>query len=165
MATRSKSSKKAKTKSSRKKAKAPVKKKESKKTVKAASKSTAKKSTRKTTQKSARKKASGSTVGSGRQRASSRERVYNLTKEVPHHHYFILANGRPVKHVAELASLLDQLEDHVFNHHVTPDRNDFHNWVKDVFEDIELARKVAGVDDKRHLQLVIYKHLAGHDHE
>jgi hypothetical protein len=93
----------------------------------------------------------------------SRTRVYNLTRDVPQEKYFILANGHPVKNVAELASILDQLEDHVFSHHVTPDRNDFHNWIKDVFEDVELARKIVGVDDKKHLQLVIYRHMAGHD--
>src|SRR5512142_3300142 len=94
---------------------------------------------------------------------ASRTRVYNLTREIPQEKYFILANGRVVKNVAELASILDQLEDHVFSHHVTPDRNDFHNWIKDVFEDIELARKVSGVKDKKHMQLVIYRHIAGHD--
>lgn len=92
-----------------------------------------------------------------------RSRVVNLTRDVPEHQYFVLANGQPVKHVGELAAILDQLEDHVFNHHVTPDRNDFHNWIKDVFEDVELARKVTGVGDKKRLQLVIYKHMAGHD--
>jgi hypothetical protein len=65
--------------------------------------------------------------------------------------------------VAELAAILDQLEDHIFNHHVNPNKNDFHNWVKDVFEDIELARKIAGINDKKHLQLVIYRHMAGHE--
>ena len=96
-------------------------------------------------------------------RTTSRQRVYNLTREVPDHHYFVLANGRPVKHVAELASILDQLEDHVFKHHVSGDRNDFENWIRDVFEDVELAKKISGVGDKKHLQLVIYRHLAGHD--
>jgi len=90
-------------------------------------------------------------------------RVYNLTREIPADKYFVLANGQPVKNVAELAAILDQLEDHVFNHHVNVDRNDFHNWIKDVFEDIDLARKIAGVHDKKHLQLVIYRHIAGHE--
>ena len=95
--------------------------------------------------------------------APSHVRIYNLTREIPREKYFILANGQPVKNVAELASILDQLEDHVFNHHVTPDKNDFHNWVKDVFEDVELARKISGVHDKKHMQLVIYRHMAGHE--
>lgn len=94
---------------------------------------------------------------------STRVRVYNLTRDIPQEKYFILANGQPVKNVAELASILDQLEDHVFHHHVTSDRNDFHNWIKDVFEDLELARKVTGIGDKKHMQLVIYRHIAGHE--
>lgn len=93
----------------------------------------------------------------------SRVRVYNLTRDIPDNKHFVLANGQPVKNVAELAAILDQLEDHVFNHHVNSDRNDFHNWVKDVFEDVELARKIAGINDKKHLQLVIYRHMAGHE--
>jgi len=97
------------------------------------------------------------------QPVSSRMRVYNLTRDIPQEKYFVLANGQPVKNVAELAAILDQLEDHVFHHHVNPDRNDFHSWVKDVFEDVELARKITGVNDKKHLQLIIYRHMAGHD--
>ncbi len=93
----------------------------------------------------------------------SRVRVYNLTRDIPTEKHFILANGQPIKNVAELAAILDQLEDHVFNHHVNADRNDFHNWVKDVFEDVELARKISGINDKKHLQLVIYRHMAGHE--
>jgi hypothetical protein len=94
---------------------------------------------------------------------AARMRVYNLTREVPQEKYFILANGQPVKNVAELAAILDQLEDHVFHHHVSANRNDFQNWVKDVFEDLELAKKIVGSKDKKHLQLVIYRHIAGHD--
>ncbi len=97
------------------------------------------------------------------QPVASRVRIYNLTRDIPEGQYFVLANGQPVKNVAELASILDQLEDHVFHHHVTADRNDFHNWIRDVFEDVELARKVLGTGDKKHLQLVIYRHMAGHD--
>jgi hypothetical protein len=97
------------------------------------------------------------------QPVSARMRAYNLTRDIPEENYFILANGQRVRNVAELAAILDQLEDHVFNHHVTPDKNDFHNWISDVFEDVELARKVSGVKDKKHMQLVIYRHIAGHD--
>jgi hypothetical protein len=94
---------------------------------------------------------------------TSRMRAYNLTRDIPEEKFFVLANGQPVKNVAELAAILDQLEDHVFHHHVSSDRNDFHNWIRDVFEDVELAKKVSGVQDKKHLQLVIYRHIAGHD--
>jgi len=132
----------------------------------AAKKNVAKKAASK---KTSTKKTSPKTVSKSKLKAgsspqvSSRMRVYNLTRDIPEHQFFVLANGQPVKNVAELAAILDQLEDHVFGHHVTPDKNDFHNWVKDVFEDVELARKISGISDKKHMQLVIYRHMAGHD--
>ena len=78
----------------------------------------------------------------------------------PKQHYFILCNGKPVKNIKELADVIEDLEEHVFNHHVKEDSNDFANWVKDIFKDIELAEKIAGAKDKKHMQLVIYKHIA-----
>ena len=176
--TRKKSSKKTTKKAAKKKTAKKSKKKAAKKKKKAAKKKTTKKKSAKkksAKKKTARKKATKKKATKSRKtsrkpkskaatmRTTSRERVYQLTREVPDHHYFILANGKPVKHVAELASVLDQLEDHIFHHHVSPDRNDFHNWVKDVFDDLELARKILGISDKKRLQLVIYKHMAGHE--
>jgi len=143
---------------------------------KVAKKTTAKKAVKKvakkrTTKKSPKKALKTTTRAKPKKRVKPkvttntkpRHRVYNLTKVVPEGHFFVLCNGQPVKHVAELASVLDQIEDHVFHHHVTPDKNDFHNWIKDIFEDLELARKISGVSDKKRMQLVIYRHLAGHD--
>jgi len=86
--------------------------------------------------------------------------IYRLAQEPTSQKYFILANGQPVKHVAQLAEILQDIEDHVFYHHVNPERNDFAMWVKDVFKDVELAKKMLGVGSKQHLQLVIYKHAA-----
>jgi len=84
----------------------------------------------------------------------------NLKRDAPAENYFVLCNGMPVKNVKELADLMDQIEDHVFNHHVRPDQNDFSKWVKEIFNDVELAEKMAGAKDKKHMQLVIYKHIA-----
>ena len=53
----------------------------------------------------------------------------------------------------------EELEDQVFDFHVTPEKNDFATWVKDIFQDVELAQKLAGVKDKKHLQIVLYKHI------
>ncbi len=83
-----------------------------------------------------------------------------LNKDAPASNYFVLCNGKPVKNVKELADIMELLEDHVFNHHVRPDHNDFATWVKDIFKDVELAQKLADVKDKGHMQLVIYKHIA-----
>ena len=73
--------------------------------------------------------------------------------------YFILCNGKRLKNIKELAEVMEEIEDHVFSHHVTHDKNDFARWVHDVFEDTDLAQKLAGVKDKRHVQFIIYKHI------
>lgn len=83
-----------------------------------------------------------------------------VKRDAPETSYFILCNGKPVKNIKELADIMEEIEDQVFNHHVTPDKNDFATWVKDIFKDIELAEKLAGVKDKKHMQLVVYKHIA-----
>jgi len=82
-----------------------------------------------------------------------------IKRDAPDASYFVLCNGKPVKNIKELADVMEELEEEVFNHHVTPDKNDFATWIKDIFKDIELAEKLAGVKDKKHMQLVLYKHI------
>jgi hypothetical protein len=82
-----------------------------------------------------------------------------IKTDAPQTSFFVLCNGKPVKNIKELADVMEEIEDTIFNYHVTPDKNDFATWIKDVFKDIELAEKLAGVKDKKHMQLVLYKHI------
>ena len=82
-----------------------------------------------------------------------------VKRDAPDASYFVLCNGKPVKNIKELADVMEELEEQVFNYHVTPDKNDFATWIKDIFKDVELAEKLAGVKDKKHMQLVLYKHI------
>jgi hypothetical protein len=91
--------------------------------------------------------------------APPKNEVHPVRRDAPATNYFVLCNGQPVKNIRELADVMDELEDHVFNHHVRPDHNDFATWVKDIFQDVELAQKLAEAKDKKHMQLVIYKHI------
>lgn len=80
-------------------------------------------------------------------------------ENAPVEQYFILANGQPVKNVKELADVLEHVGEEVFNHHVTPDRNDFANWTRDVFKELELAEELSGIKDKNHARITLYKHV------
>jgi hypothetical protein len=82
-----------------------------------------------------------------------------ILKDAPEENCFILCNGERVKNVKELADILEVLSDDVFNHHVTFDRNDFSNWISDVFKDEDLAVALAGVKDKKDTRIVMYKHI------
>ena len=145
-------------------------KKAAKKTVRKAAKKAPKKAAKKAVSRKTAKKTTGSkkktpktskaTKKTSKKNVKQKLEVYNLAQDAPGERFFLLANGQPVKHVAELAEIVTDLEEHIFNHHVNPENNDFHNWVKDVFKDLELAKKILGVQSKEQLQLTIYKHAA-----
>ena len=80
--------------------------------------------------------------------------------DAPQPNYFVLCNGKPVKSIKELADVMDNIEDHVFTHHTKDGKNDFSAWVNDVFKEVELAKKLTGASDKKHFQLIVYKHIA-----
>ena len=65
-----------------------------------------------------------------------------LTK-VPEEHIFWCIDGRTFGDLKELAEGLTAMSNETFYHHVTHDRNDFTNWVRDVINDVELANDLA----------------------
>ncbi len=84
---------------------------------------------------------------------------YKILGDAPQENCFILCNGRPVKNVQELADALGELGDYAFNHHVTPDKNDFATWVRNIFQDEELASQLANSNELHNTRIIMYKHL------
>lgn len=62
-----------------------------------------------------------------------------MLDEVPNGSRFMLKDGAVLSSVRELYRSLKSMDDEVFSHHVREGRNDFGNWVKDVFRDYQLA--------------------------
>ena len=73
--------------------------------------------------------------------------------------YFVLYSGGLIKDIKELAFALDYMSDEEFSFHVNDEKNDFSKWIKDVFGDEELAKKLMRTTDKKETQLIILKHL------
>jgi hypothetical protein len=81
-------------------------------------------------------------------------------KSTPEHQqWFVLSSGKEIKNLKELAQDLGDMEDFVFDHHVNQTKNDFVNWVRDVFDELELAERISKVKDKKKMQLVVYNYL------
>jgi hypothetical protein len=59
--------------------------------------------------------------------------------DVPHEVSFWCNNGQNLKNLAELSTALQAMNSETFAHHVNKERNDFHNWVKEVIGDTKLA--------------------------
>ena len=82
-----------------------------------------------------------------------------LRKKIPEQHFFVLVTGDRLKNVKELADTLGNIDDSHYNHHVNEAKNDFANWIQDVFEEFDLAEKLKTAKNKEHAQFIIYKHV------
>jgi len=66
-----------------------------------------------------------------------------LEKSVESGLAFHLCNGKLISSVKELYDEIHHMSEDVFSHHVNSERNDFSNWVKDVFGDKKLSQDIA----------------------
>ncbi len=73
--------------------------------------------------------------------------------------YFWLRSGQPLKSIQELALHLPLLSEEDFTHHVREGKNDFANWVRELFAEHELAAALAQCRTKTEMQSTLYSHI------
>ena len=83
----------------------------------------------------------------------------NILKDTNSNHYFFVQDGTILKNVLDLSKHLDKMADEVFKHHVSEMKNDFSNWIKDVFKEEKLAKELLKTTDKDKTQIIILKHV------
>ena len=83
----------------------------------------------------------------------------NLKRRIKPELYFKLLPGEELRNVKELAEALEKMSEEVFRHHVNAERNDFANWIRDVFYDVELAELMEHQRTKEGMRITIYKHV------
>ena len=79
--------------------------------------------------------------------------------EAPVEHHFVVADGRKIKNIIELADALETMSEEIFRHHVNDFKNDFSTWVKDVFYDHSLAEDIARAKNRLETQIAILRRL------
>src|SRR3989338_11635629 len=79
--------------------------------------------------------------------------------EAPEEHHFVVADGRKLKNIIELADALETMSEEIFRHHANELKNDFGSWVKDVFYDHSLAEDISRAKNRLETQIVILKRL------
>ena len=84
----------------------------------------------------------------------------NEYKIISPENYFFLNDGRVLKDMFELAETLENISHDVFFHHVNDSKNDFSNWIKDVFGNKDLAEEIYVIREPKQTQLIILKHIA-----
>ena len=79
---------------------------------------------------------------------------------IPHEKYFYVSDGTVIKHVGELPDALRNMSPETFSFHVNEYKNDFYEWVMNVFELSTLARKIRKIrrkeDMAKHVFIEIY---------
>jgi len=73
--------------------------------------------------------------------------------------HFRVVDGRTLCGLKDLALVMEHLADEVFHHHVSGDKNDFANWVRDVIHDEALAQEMMQSLDKDGHQKIIFRHI------
>lgn len=79
--------------------------------------------------------------------------------EAPEEHHFVVADGRKLKNIIELADALETMSEEIFRHHANEFKNDFAAWVKDVFYDHSLADDIAKAKNRLEAQIAILRRL------
>ncbi|MFH0978798.1 MAG: DUF5752 family protein [Candidatus Woesearchaeota archaeon] len=85
--------------------------------------------------------------------------VRKVLGKAPEEVGFLLADGRRLNSLYDLIHALQDMPDDVFRHHVNDERNDFSNWVNDVFEEPELANELRNINSKLDAELVLLRKM------
>ena len=72
-----------------------------------------------------------------------------MEEEIRNTKYFYAKDGRIIRNLEELAEEIQYFDDETFYHHVSHERNDFANWIRDALEIKELADLVATKTNKQ----------------
>ncbi|MEM4240023.1 MAG: hypothetical protein QXM31_00685 [Candidatus Woesearchaeota archaeon] len=92
----------------------------------------------------------------------SRLEVFYRHKEfgkAPVEKHFVLQDGRKIESLFQLVDELETMAEDTFRSHVNEWKNDFANWVRDVFESPRLADEMQKVRDRIDTQRAVMKHL------
>jgi hypothetical protein len=73
--------------------------------------------------------------------------------------YFYVSNGSVLRNLTELIAELRSMDANAFSYHVNQDKNDFSNWIRDVFNDKALAKKVEKVQSKEEMARMVEKKI------
>ncbi len=86
------------------------------------------------------------------------ERPKYVYDNVPEFKDFVTLDGSKLKNMSDFAEKLENMDDHVYKHHVDKKKNDFSQWVGDVMEDGELAEALVG-KEQQEAHVTVLKHM------
>ena len=73
----------------------------------------------------------------------------NALKDAPEGKRFWLCDGRIIKNMKELEKALRNMSKNTYKYHANDNKNDFSNWIKDVFNEKTLAKNIKKSRNKK----------------
>ena len=83
----------------------------------------------------------------------------NILGEAPEEYHFVMKDGDKIKSIQELADKLEHMSEDVFTHHVNEAKNDFANWIGDVFNEEKLAKELRRTQNKIETRIKVLQRL------
>jgi hypothetical protein len=68
---------------------------------------------------------------------------------------FFVCDGSVYASLAELAKGLRKMNPDTYKYHANQEKNDFHNWIKDVFGNAKLAKQALTARDQKQLAKIV----------
>jgi hypothetical protein len=81
-----------------------------------------------------------------------------IDKKASHDQAFILNNNHRIYSIRELIEELPKMPEQFFEHHIGLGRNDFSNWIGDVFQYYDIAEEIRNVKTKEELTGILRKY-------
>lgn len=94
-----------------------------------------------------------------KKKVSKKRMNKKVLKKVPSEVSFYIVNNVVCSDLLELAEALEDLAEEHFKHHVTEMKNDFANWVENVFEEPKLAKRLREAKTQEKHIIVLLKHV------
>lgn len=82
----------------------------------------------------------------------------SLTNAQPQKAFWV-HNGPVLKNLVELADALQTMDEVIFTHHVTKEKNDFADWVETVLKDVECATAIRRSKKPSSARTIVVRHL------
>ena len=73
---------------------------------------------------------------------------------------FFCQDGCVIKNLNELIDCLNHMTEEVFRHHVTSEKNDFYNWIRDVLGDEILASELNDITNPSEASKIVANKMA-----
>ena len=83
----------------------------------------------------------------------------NIFMDTKPEFYFKTIDGSDIKNLFELANDLERMSDDTYYFHVNGQRNDFSNWIRDIFNEHKLADDISKTGNRLEAEICLLKFI------